>query len=49
MPGLPDAQALFDNTEILHTQSNPWAADRSWAVRTDYDVWSTKSRPPPAR
>ncbi|MFD4315440.1 hypothetical protein [Streptomyces sp. NPDC058548] len=36
-----DAQALFDNPDTLYTPSNLWAADRSWGVCTDYDLWGT--------
>ncbi|MEV6575735.1 hypothetical protein [Streptomyces sp. NPDC051577] len=39
---LGDAQALFDNPDILYTPSNLWAADRSWVLYTDYDLWGTK-------
>ncbi|MCX4546598.1 hypothetical protein [Streptomyces sp. NBC_01565] len=39
---LGDAHALFDNPDILYTPSNLWAADRSWVVFTDYDLWGTK-------
>ncbi|MER5890768.1 hypothetical protein ABT160_43700 [Streptomyces sp. NPDC001941] len=39
---LGDAKALFDHPEILHSPSNLWAADRSWVVCTDYDLWGTK-------
>ncbi|MET9855482.1 hypothetical protein ABZY57_21365 [Streptomyces sp. NPDC006450] len=39
---LGDAGALFDNPEVLCTPSNLWAADRSWVVFTDYDLWATK-------
>ncbi|MFE4258414.1 hypothetical protein [Streptomyces sp. NPDC056883] len=36
------AGALFDNPEVLYTPSNLWAADRSWVVLTDYDLWGSK-------
>ncbi|WP_415948255.1 hypothetical protein [Streptomyces sp. KLOTTS4A1] len=39
---LGDALPLFDHPDILYTPSNLWAADRSWAVCTDYDLWGTK-------
>ncbi|MYT68204.1 MULTISPECIES: hypothetical protein [unclassified Streptomyces] len=39
---LGDAQSLFDNPEIWYTPSNLWAADHSWVVCTDYDLWGTK-------
>ncbi|MFF3757807.1 hypothetical protein [Streptomyces sp. NPDC002185] len=39
---LGDAQALFDNPDILYTPSNLWAEDRSWVVYTDFDLWGTK-------
>ncbi|MFF1401421.1 hypothetical protein ACFVZD_48100 [Streptomyces sp. NPDC058287] len=39
---LGDARALFDNPDVLYTPSNLWAADRSWVVCTDYDLWGTK-------
>ncbi|MEV6018286.1 MULTISPECIES: hypothetical protein [unclassified Streptomyces] len=39
---LGDAHALFDHPDILYTPSNLWAADRSWVVCTDYDLWATK-------
>lgn len=39
---LGDAQALFDNPDVLCAPSNLWAADRSWVVCTDYDLWGTK-------
>lgn len=39
---LGNARALFDNPDILYTPSNLWAADRSWVVCTDYDLWGTK-------
>ncbi|MFG2621335.1 hypothetical protein ACGFXC_27340 [Streptomyces sp. NPDC048507] len=39
---LGDARALFDHPDILYTPSNLWAANRSWVVCTDYDLWATK-------
>ncbi|WP_121703451.1 hypothetical protein [Streptomyces sp. E5N298] len=39
---LGDAQALFDHPDVPYTPSNLWAADRSWVVCTDYDLWATK-------
>jgi hypothetical protein len=39
---LGDAKALYDNPEVDYSPSNLWAADRSWIVGTDYDLWATK-------
>ncbi|GCD35675.1 hypothetical protein OEIGOIKO_03421 [Streptomyces chrestomyceticus JCM 4735] len=39
---LGDAKLLYDNPEIDFSPSNLWAADRSWMLCTDYDLWATK-------
>ncbi|MEU7206553.1 hypothetical protein [Streptomyces sp. NPDC045470] len=39
---LGDAKLLYDNPEIDFSPSNLWAADRSWVLCTDYDLWATK-------
>ncbi len=39
---LGDTRVLFDNPDTLYTPSNLWAADRSWVICTDYDLWGTK-------
>ncbi|MEU7148789.1 hypothetical protein AB0B15_12225 [Streptomyces sp. NPDC045456] len=39
---LGDAHLLYDNPEIDFSPSNLWAADRSWVLCTDYDLWATK-------
>ncbi|TQJ37084.1 hypothetical protein [Streptomyces sp. SLBN-115] len=43
---LGDAQSLFDHPDILYTPSNLWAADRSWAICTDHDLWAPKAATP---
>ncbi|MFE2413420.1 hypothetical protein ACFXDE_34300 [Kitasatospora sp. NPDC059408] len=39
--------ALYDNPEADFSPSNVWAADRSWLLCTDYDLWGTKVAGPP--
>ncbi|MGW4840943.1 hypothetical protein [Streptomyces globisporus] len=35
-------------SEADFSPSNLWAEDRSWVLRTDYDLWGTKVAGPPA-
>ncbi|MFJ7219345.1 hypothetical protein [Amycolatopsis sp. NPDC098790] len=44
---LGDAGILYDNPEVGFSPSNLWAADRSWCLGTDYDLWGTKVAGPP--
>ncbi|WP_234433705.1 hypothetical protein [Streptomyces rimosus] len=39
---LGDAAMLYDNPETEFSPSNLWAADQSWVLCTDYDLWATK-------
>ncbi|WP_247746582.1 hypothetical protein [Streptomyces oryzae] len=39
---LGDSETLYDNPEVEFSPSNLWAADRSWVLCTDYDLWATK-------
>ncbi|MFH8804600.1 hypothetical protein ACH4F6_34420 [Streptomyces sp. NPDC017936] len=45
---LGDAEVLYDRSEADFSPSNLWAADRSWVLCTDYDLWATKVAGPPA-
>ncbi|MFE5208136.1 hypothetical protein [Streptomyces sp. NPDC056600] len=44
---LGDAEVLYDCSEADFSPSNLWAADRSWVLCTDYDLWGTKIAGPP--
>ncbi|MQY02481.1 hypothetical protein [Actinomadura macrotermitis] len=39
---LMDAPELYDHPEMSSCPSNLWAADRSWVVYCDWDLWGTK-------
>ena len=39
---LSDVLVLYDDEEMGGGPSNIWAADRSWFVYTDWDLWGTK-------
>lgn len=39
---LGDAGLLYDDPEVSFSPSNLWAADGSWVLCTDYDLWATK-------
>ncbi|MFK8848411.1 hypothetical protein [Streptomyces sp. Ac-502] len=45
---LDDAVMLYDNPGIDFSPSNLWAADRSWLLCTDYDLWAIKVSGPRA-
>ncbi|MGW5719826.1 hypothetical protein ACWEVP_26925 [Amycolatopsis sp. NPDC003865] len=45
---LGDAGTQYDNPEVDFSPSNLWAADHSWCLGTDYDLWGTKVTGPPA-
>ncbi|NYV74657.1 hypothetical protein, partial [Streptomyces sp. UH6] len=45
---LGDAGILYDHSEADFSPSNLWAADRSWVLCTDYDLWGTKVAGRPA-
>ncbi|MFJ9453700.1 hypothetical protein ACIRST_01355 [Kitasatospora sp. NPDC101447] len=45
---LGDAELLYDTDDVDSSPSNLWAADRSWVLCTDYDLWATKVAGPPA-
>lgn len=45
---LGDAETLYDESEADFSPSNLWADDRSWVLRTDYDLWATKIAGSPA-
>ncbi|GAB7184521.1 hypothetical protein ATKI12_4352 [Kitasatospora sp. Ki12] len=45
---LGDAALLYDTDDADFSPSNLWAADRSWVLCTDYDLWGTKVAGPPA-
>ncbi|MFJ8623774.1 hypothetical protein ACIRD3_13140 [Kitasatospora sp. NPDC093550] len=44
---LGDAELLYDTDDADFSPSNLWAADRSWVLCTDYDLWGTKVAGPP--
>ncbi|TDD79584.1 hypothetical protein [Actinomadura rubrisoli] len=39
---LGDAARLYDHPEMVSCPSDLWAADRSWVVYCDWDLWGTK-------
>ncbi|MGE7388990.1 hypothetical protein ACQKM2_26285 [Streptomyces sp. NPDC004126] len=39
---LGDAEALYDYPEADFSPSTLWAADHSWVVCSDYDLWASK-------
>ncbi|GAA3985612.1 hypothetical protein GCM10023085_79740 [Actinomadura viridis] len=39
---LGDAADLYDHPAVSSCPSNLWAADRSWVVYCDWDLWGTK-------
>ncbi|MFD8750041.1 hypothetical protein ACFV0O_03500 [Kitasatospora sp. NPDC059577] len=45
---LGDAELLYDTDDADFSPSNFWAADHSWLLCTDYDLWATKVAGPPA-
>ncbi|CAM5306844.1 hypothetical protein [Streptomyces atroolivaceus] len=45
---LGDTGLLYDQSDADFSPSNLWAADRSWVLCTDYDLWATKVAGSPA-
>ncbi|MFC8592180.1 hypothetical protein [Streptomyces atroolivaceus] len=45
---LGDTGLLYDQSDADVSPSNLWAADRSWVLCTDYDLWATKVAGSPA-